>query len=234
MSSDKQIKFLEEQQVKQPRQAARYHTFADLYQRRLWHQLTLALQEAIADPDFTRQQHLIPLYEKFISSFAHRLNLLSLAKIGTTVARQFSKPSESVSFVERLIDQIKEAKLPRTEQPLLYLHMEIGYHKLQDGQLIDAKNCVESGREQLEAMQDVSDFLHHSNLSCPCRCQLNAWQGEAPYPPFSSPILSTSPFTAHGCFLGNTYATEGLLIACASTNPCMARRFRIAVALRMI
>ena len=159
MSSDKQIKFLEEQQVKQPRQAARYHTFADLYQRKLWHQLTLALQEAIADPDFTRQQHLIPLFENFISSFAHRLNLLSLAKIGTTTARQYSKPSESVSFVERLITQIKEAKLPRTEQPLLYLQMEIGYHKLQEGQLAEAKKCVEAGREQLEAMQDVRHFL---------------------------------------------------------------------------
>ncbi len=161
MASDKQVKFLEDQQVKFPRQATRYHTFADLYSRKLWHQLTLALQEALEDPDFTSQQQLIPLFEHFISSFAHRLNLLSLAKIGTTVARQYSKPAESVSFVERLVVQIKEAKLPRTEQPLLYLHMEIGYHQLNNGQLLEAKKSVEDGREQLDSMQDVSlQYVH--------------------------------------------------------------------------
>ncbi len=158
MSSDKQITFLEEQQVKYPRQAARYHAFADLYSRKLWHQLTVALQEALKDTDFSSQQKLIPLFENFISSFAHRINLLSLAKIGTTVARQYSKPSESVSFLERLVQQIKEAKLPRTEQPLLYLHMDIGYHKLQEGQLSEAKKCVEEGREQLDSMHDVRNF----------------------------------------------------------------------------
>ena len=76
---DIHLQWLESAQAKWPEQASTFHEFGNLYQRKLWHQLTVKIDEALQQPGFRQGNLLIPLYENFISAFAHRLNLLRLA-----------------------------------------------------------------------------------------------------------------------------------------------------------
>ena len=55
-------------------------------QQKLWHQLSLLLEDCVGDPDFQRIPGLlIDLYTNFVLLFALRLNALKLAQIAVKV-----------------------------------------------------------------------------------------------------------------------------------------------------
>ncbi len=90
--TDRYLGWLEANQTQRPQIAKQLSEFGDLYQRRLWHQLTVALERSIEQPEFQRDSSYLPeLYEKFIAGFAYRLNPLKLAKIAVAVSKQYSQ-----------------------------------------------------------------------------------------------------------------------------------------------
>lgn len=95
MSADKGFKYLEGLQNQFPALAARITSCADLFQRKLWHQLTVLIEESLAVPDFRTPAFLISFYQDFVTGFAHKLNPLRLAHIAVTVAEQWSSPEEA-------------------------------------------------------------------------------------------------------------------------------------------
>lgn len=68
---------------------------ADYYQRKLWHQLTVAIEESLQVPNFRTPDVLIPFYTEFMSGFAHKLNPLRLAHIAVSVSEQYKDPSDA-------------------------------------------------------------------------------------------------------------------------------------------
>lgn len=60
--------------------------------RKLWHQLTVKLEDCIESEAFQRGGFLIQLYQNFIAGFAHKINLLKLAVFAATVSRQIQNP----------------------------------------------------------------------------------------------------------------------------------------------
>ena len=94
--ADAALNYLQQCQAELPESAARFQECADLYQRKLWHQLTVLIESTIEEvPEFTKGDFLIRFYDGFVASFGHRLNLLTLAKIAVRAARQFHDPSEA-------------------------------------------------------------------------------------------------------------------------------------------
>ena len=89
------VSYLETAQAEHPSLAPQFESFADLYKRRLWHQLTVAIEEAIKSDDFCNGSVMIPFYNEFVSTFGHKLNLLKLAHIAVTVAQQHDSPQEA-------------------------------------------------------------------------------------------------------------------------------------------
>ena len=49
-----------------------------------------------------------------------------------------------------------EAKLPRSEQPLLFLRMHVARYMLLLGKIKECKTAVGDGKQSLDAMGDVS------------------------------------------------------------------------------
>lgn len=219
MVMERGLQYLEALQNNRPELATRINQFGDLYQRKLWHQLTVAIEESLALPEFRTAALLIPFYNEFVATFAHKLNPLRLAHIAVTVAEQFSDLNEAgvcacrcptpcrdiffissrcmciacatcrasaplmiwevvavafmsswmmknpdvdtcaVSFLEGVIKEMLEAKLPRTEQPLLFLRMHVAQQQLLLGQLGPCKAAVETGKVTLDNLHDVGSFL---------------------------------------------------------------------------
>ena len=78
--------FLNAQANASPDMAPHYQTMRDLYERRLWHQLTMKLEEVVALPAFQTGDHLIQLYHNFIVDFEHKISPLKLGHLAVAVS----------------------------------------------------------------------------------------------------------------------------------------------------
>lgn len=64
--------------------------------------------------------------------------------------------SHAVAFLEGVIKDLTDAKLPRSEQPLLFLRMHVARYLLVLGQTKECKAAIEEGKKSLDSMGDVS------------------------------------------------------------------------------
>jgi 26S proteasome regulatory subunit N9 len=60
----------------------------DYWDKELWHELTTVLVTYFQDPESASQQ--LPLFRKFIVTFAEKLNQLKFVSLGLTAAQQCS------------------------------------------------------------------------------------------------------------------------------------------------
>jgi 26S proteasome regulatory subunit N9 len=65
--------------------------FEDLWERKLWHELTDSLIEFYALPESAK--HKLPLWKNFITSFADKINKLKLVTLGLSAAEQLGGKS---------------------------------------------------------------------------------------------------------------------------------------------
>ncbi|KTF79993.1 hypothetical protein cypCar_00037792 [Cyprinus carpio] len=113
------IGYLKQQQSKSPtpEMASEWHSMEDLYNRKLWHQLTLKLTVFVQDPYFSKGDGLIQLYENFLSDFEHRINPLSLVEIILHVAKQMPDPNTAIPFLEKTKEKVtscsKDYRIPK-------------------------------------------------------------------------------------------------------------------------
>ena len=93
---DAPLVYLQRCQDELPESASRFQECAELYSRRLWHQLTVTIEAIIEEvPQVTQKDFLIRFYDGFVANFGHRLNLLKLAKIAVRAARQYDQPTQA-------------------------------------------------------------------------------------------------------------------------------------------
>ncbi|KAJ0477793.1 putative proteasome component (PCI) domain, 26S Proteasome non-ATPase regulatory subunit 13 [Helianthus annuus] len=119
-----------------------YNTLADLYQRKLWHQLTLKLEQFVALAVFqvfgTAGDALIQLYNNFITDFETKINLLKLAHFAVIVSRQYSLKEDAISYLEGVIEKLRATKETR----------------------IECKNLLEDGKSTLDSMTDIDPSVY--------------------------------------------------------------------------
>lgn len=154
---DKTLAWLEESQLQHPTVAAELGELGELYSKKLWHQLTLKLDEFIKLPTMQDDGFLISLYRNFIATVSQRLNQLSVAKLAVTVSQQFEAPEEAISFLQEVHKSVEGSKLHRreTEQPLLFLETHVLQNKVASGQLSEVKAEIDQQRERLDTTHDV-------------------------------------------------------------------------------
>ncbi|XP_035738229.1 26S proteasome non-ATPase regulatory subunit 13-like [Vespa mandarinia] len=78
-----------------------------LYNKRLWHQLTLKLETFVKHPLLQKNDNLIQLYINFLSTFENKINPLSLVEIMAHVIQQFQDKQEAIKFLEKTESKVK-------------------------------------------------------------------------------------------------------------------------------
>ncbi|CAF0727860.1 unnamed protein product [Didymodactylos carnosus] len=78
-----------------------------LYQRRLWHELTLKVNDFVHRDELQQGDQLLKLYENFISDFEHRINQLQLVEIIIPIIRVFKQVDGAIKFVETIKEKVK-------------------------------------------------------------------------------------------------------------------------------
>lgn len=149
------IDYLEKLQVSNPALAEDAAEMAGLYQRKLWHQLTLKVEACFSKPDWNSGSLPLDFYNSFIAEFGYKINLLKLSQFAVHVAKSISDPGQTLAFLQSVSDKLKEQKLPRSEQPLLFLKMHIAQEQLEMGQVAECKSTVEEAKGELDHLADV-------------------------------------------------------------------------------
>lgn len=152
-SNDVYLAWLESAQSKHPNYAGQLSQLGEFYSHKLWHQLTVQVEQLLPDSEF--QSFLIDFYERFVTAFAHRINLLKLAQIAQVTAKQYEYPEQAVQFLQGVKKQVTESGQRHTDQASLFLQMHIAQYKLQMGADDECKTMIEEGKESLDSMNDV-------------------------------------------------------------------------------
>uniref|UniRef100_A0A4W4DNS7 26S proteasome non-ATPase regulatory subunit 13 n=1 Tax=Electrophorus electricus TaxID=8005 RepID=A0A4W4DNS7_ELEEL len=134
-----------------PEMAAEWHALEDLYNKKLWHQLTLKMTEFVKDPYFKSGDSLIQLYDNFLSDFEHRINPLSLVEIILYVIRQISDPNDAITFLEKTKEKVKS-----NEEAVILCKTSIGSLKLEISDLAATKKLIEEVEEMLNNLPGVT------------------------------------------------------------------------------
>eukprot|EP00877_Chromochloris_zofingiensis_P005250 jgi/Chrzof1/14726/Cz09g13170.t1 len=154
--------YLERLQTDRPELADDVAELANLYHRKLWHQLTVKLEEVFRKPEFNKGSLPLDLYTNFISEFGLRINLLKLSQFAVHVAKTIPDPSQAIAFLQSVVDKLQTSKLPRSDQPILFLQMQVAQQKLETGDIQSCKVAIEAGKEALDSMTDVDPSISAS------------------------------------------------------------------------
>jgi len=132
----------------------------EFYNKKLWHQLTVALQSLIKEPSL--QDKLISLYQEFIVDFEARLDPLSLVLIGQAVMERFTDPEEAIKFVEKI-----EEKTKMNKEAFVLTKVLVGKIKLHKfDQRKETKLIIEEAEKTLDEIDGVSPVHSQFYLLC--------------------------------------------------------------------
>ncbi|KAK9076041.1 hypothetical protein SSX86_004372 [Deinandra increscens subsp. villosa] len=154
------LQYLDSLRSTHPELSDWYNTLADLYQRKLWHQLTLKLEQFVTLAVFQAGDALIQLYHNFITDFETKINLLKLAHFAVIVSRQYSEKEAAICYLDKVIEKLRATKETRIEEPVVYIKMQIAMSNLEKGDQKECKKLLEDAKSTLDSMTDIDPSVY--------------------------------------------------------------------------
>lgn len=87
--------------------AAEWTLIEELYNEKLWNELTIKLQTFVKTPTLQNEDDLLKLYHSFISSFETKINPYGLVEIVTVIVGYISDKTEAVAFLSNIKEKVK-------------------------------------------------------------------------------------------------------------------------------
>lgn len=131
----------------------------ELYQKKLWHELTVELEKVVNSTDEERHGlSLHGLFNNFIRSFADKINPLSLALFAVATVKSSSvDPYEGQEFLRTISQGIAASQTSTAaDEACLYLDMQIAQYYLISENLVECKELMDKGAMQLDALNEVN------------------------------------------------------------------------------
>jgi len=141
-----------------PELNAQLSRIAELYQQKLWHQLTNEIETFIRLPEFQHGNELVLLYENFIKEFDARINQLRLAQIVIAITQiQLKDPNASLGFLAPILDRLKNNK----EAYILVLSV-MAEHKLRLNLIQECKETIELATKEMTALAGADPIVYEA------------------------------------------------------------------------
>ncbi|CAK9798180.1 26S proteasome non-ATPase regulatory subunit 13 [Anthophora plagiata] len=126
--------------------AAEWAQLEELYNKKLWHQLTLKLEKFVKNPTLQKGDKLVQLYTNFLSTFESKINPLSLIEILAYVIQQFQDKQEAITFLEKT-----ETKVKSSNEAVALCKVLIGQI------LLEKLNNQEQAKKIIEEVETILD-----------------------------------------------------------------------------
>ncbi|KAL8521337.1 hypothetical protein ACS0TY_011750 [Phlomoides rotata] len=156
------LQYLESLRNAHPELSEWYSTLSDLYERKLWSQLTVKLEQFVALAIFQAGDTLVQLYHNFITDFETKINILKLAHFAVIVSKQYSDKETATIYLEGVIEKLRNTGEMRIEEPVLYIKMQIALFNLEKGDKKECKTLLEEGKSTLDSMTDIDPSVYSS------------------------------------------------------------------------
>uniref|UniRef100_A0A1A9ZMA3 26S proteasome non-ATPase regulatory subunit 13 n=1 Tax=Glossina pallidipes TaxID=7398 RepID=A0A1A9ZMA3_GLOPL len=141
-----------QKQNKNKELAAEWATLEDLYNEKLWNELTIKLTRFVRHPALQKESILMQLYQNFIQTFEMKINPYGLVQILEVVVEHISDKKEAIEFLTKLKDKIKIC-----DEAVWYIQVLQGNIYLTYLNDLDAaKNIIEELRDVLEEVGNVT------------------------------------------------------------------------------
>uniref|UniRef100_A0A0K8RFA5 26S proteasome non-ATPase regulatory subunit 13 n=1 Tax=Ixodes ricinus TaxID=34613 RepID=A0A0K8RFA5_IXORI len=141
-----------QQAASTPELSKEWAEFEELYNKRLWHQLTLKLLKFVRSPLMQEGDALLKLYENFIAEFENKMNPLSFVEIVIQIAHQIKDVNERLEFITKTKEKVKG----NTEAVVL-CNVTYGQHKLAAQDLDSVKKVLEETEALTESLEGVTE-----------------------------------------------------------------------------
>jgi len=132
----------------------------ELYNKKLWHQLTRLLAALIKEPSL--QDKLITIYQEFIVDFESKIDPLSLVSIAQLIMERFTDAAEAIRFIEKIQEKTKINK--EANVLAMVLIGKVKLHKYNE--LKETKNIIEEAEKILDEVEGVSPVHSQFYLLC--------------------------------------------------------------------
>jgi len=141
-----------------PELHAQLSNIAELYQQKLWHQLTDEIEVFIRLPSFHHGNELILFYENFIKEFEARINQLRFTQIIITIARiQLADPNAALAFLAPILNKLKNHK----EAYILLLSVMAEY-KLTLNLIQECKETIELATKEMSGVTGADSLVYEA------------------------------------------------------------------------
>ncbi|RDW67878.1 putative proteasome regulatory particle subunit protein [Coleophoma cylindrospora] len=130
-------------------------SFEDLWERKLWHQLTESLIEFFNNPESAHQR--LPFYKTFILTFADKINQLKLVTLALKASEQCRDSQERLSF---LIAAANKVNNPNSQDAYVYATVAVAKVKLELKDLDSARKDLEKSEKILDGFDSVETIVH--------------------------------------------------------------------------
>lgn len=176
MDNDVVGDFLNAQREEAPEDLQHYFiTFAEYWERKLWHELTDALIDFFNEPQSGPQR--LQLFTKFIEAFAPKINQLKLVTLGLAAASQSSSKSaalmkpfqaradrsiadkERLAFLEKLQAKVND---PSSQDAYVYAKAAVASVKLRLKDTEGARKDLDEAAAVLDSFDSVETIVHAS------------------------------------------------------------------------
>ncbi|KAK8776443.1 hypothetical protein V5799_030212, partial [Amblyomma americanum] len=100
--------YLKKQQEQSPPELSQqWAEFEELYNKRLWHQLTVKMLAFVRHPQMQQGGALYQLYDNFISDFENKMKPLSLVEIVAQVSHSIPDVEQRLAFITKTKEKVK-------------------------------------------------------------------------------------------------------------------------------
>lgn len=147
---------MERQKALYPDLAPFYDKFAELHSKKLWHQLTEALDEFLSNKNNLRGNNYVELYNEFIANFEARLNPIRLVQMASIIGHSIPSPAEGLLFFNRMLTSRERMGIEAS----LCLDMDIVLMKLKAGEATEAKIGLDEGSKILNSISTSESFVY--------------------------------------------------------------------------
>ncbi|KAH8903903.1 hypothetical protein BR93DRAFT_901553 [Coniochaeta sp. PMI_546] len=129
--------------------------FEDLWERKLWHQLTNKLLDFFNDPRSAPQR--LAFYQTFISKFADKINQLKLVDLALKAATQCRDNQERLTFMEAVAKKVDHEE---SQDALVFATVALARVRLDLDDLDAARADLDKAERILDTFDSVETVVH--------------------------------------------------------------------------